>query len=191
MAGRYENALNFYKDFNLCRIGENYSIDWKTIPAEKLEPIVDEICFYDGNGRDIVRYITVEEADLWEHAEYFDFDGAERAFALEDLLKPSNHYLVMAHSCRWNGASGYKIVDSLDEVLNRDYEVSIYPTAVSKGGKCLVCRESSHDVPMGATTSITALTESEYARLSAWYTDWDTVAKFAETNEAKAKGGAA
>jgi hypothetical protein len=104
---------------------------------------------------------------------------------MADMIKDAPHYLVMAHNCRWNGASGYKIVDSVEDTLKRDYEVSIYPVRATKGGKCLVCSESSHDVPTGAVTSIIALTEREYAFLNHWNTGWDEVAGFAARCEAK------
>ena len=186
MGGYYMNNLNFYKDLDLTRIGEEYCVNAHDLPRDILSKCEDLFAFCDESGTDIVRYADVEREGLWEYAKYFCFDGAERAFALEDLLKDANHYLVMAHNCRWNGASGFMLTDSLEEVLDRDYEVSIYPVAVSKGGKCLVCRESSHDVPMGSRTSIIALTEREYERLCPWTATWDDVVKFAETHEAKA-----
>ena len=96
-----------------------------------------------------------------------------------NLIKEAGHYLVFASGCRWNGASGYRFNDSLKECLSRPYECSITPLAVSAGGKTLVCRESSHDVPMGSLTYIIALTEAEYDRLSNT-SDFRTIRKFAE-----------
>lgn len=151
----YQEAMDYYKGVDLCRIGELYT-----------------------TGEHCCKYIDVEKEDLWDQVEYVAFDSEARICALEKLIKPAPHYLVMAHNVRWTGASGYKITERIGETINRGYEASIYPVAVSKGGKCLICRESSHDNPMGAQTSIIALTEREYERLK--NADWEKAAAFEE-----------
>ena len=163
MSSKFRDALNFYKDYDLCRIGEYYEAT-------------------SGEETEIIPYLDLEDGN-WENAEFWDFDEDVRCEALLDLLKPAPHYLVLAHNCRWNGASGYTIVNSVDYVVCRDYGVSIYPVAVSRGGKCLVCREFSHDVPMGARTTIIALTEREYELLSHWDASWEYIQSFAERYE--------
>ena len=115
---------------------------------------------------------------------YMETDHEEIDMVLKELIKEADHYLVMAHNCRWNGVSGYKIVGSRKETVYRNDDVCICPQRASKGGKTLICRESSHDVPMGARTSIIALTNKEYAILE--NAEWDTVAKFADKCESRA-----
>ena len=114
-----------------------------------------------------------EDYDLVESGALYDDDGNSVDFDenivcenIAEYLKKANKYLVFACGCRWNGASGYKFAHDYFGTVSRSYDVSIYPKAYSKGKKTLVCREYSHDVPMGATTIIVALTDKEYERLN-------------------------
>lgn len=84
----------------------------------------------------------------------------------DGILKPADHYLIYASHCKWNGASGYKIVDDQKDLLYRNYDISFYLKFVSKGGKILIAKECSHDVPLGALTYIIALTEREYRTIN-------------------------
>ena len=175
----YMKNLEYYKDFDLTRIGEFYTVVRTDIPREKMtDNVADLFSFCDDSGTDVIRYMDIEKNDLWEYAKYFEFDGAERAFALEDLLKDSKHYLVYLKGCRWNGTSGYKIFDSIEEVLDRGYDVSIYPRAISRGGKTLLCTESSHDVPTGHDAVIIALSDKEYEYLEHWDRSWEDIEDF-------------
>ena len=122
----------------------------------------------------------LREIDLLEYDEY------ELEDVMQSVIKPAKHYLVMAHNCRWNGASGYKVANSLPDTVRRSYEASIYPQSASCGGKTLICTEYSHDVPMGARTSIIALTEREYEFINHWDTSFEDVERFATACEAKA-----
>ena len=97
---------------------------------------------------------------------YDEWDEYLAESVMSEYLKDSYGYLVFARGCRWNGASGYKLVKDYDGVISRSYDFSLVPISRSRGKKVLVCRESSHDVPMGSTTIIVALTEKEYERLS-------------------------
>lgn len=96
-----------------------------------------------------------------------------------NLIKEYNHYLVCAYSCTWNGADGYKIADDIKDALIRDYDCSQYFVGGSRGGKSIVIREHSHDVPMGHSTIIIGLTDKEYEKLSHWNVDFKTVFEFA------------
>lgn len=175
----YMKNLEFYKNFDLTRIGEFYAIRSSDVSPDKMTDSVAELfSFCDESGADLIRYTDVEENDLWDCAEYWGFDGGERAFALEDLLKNAGHYLVFLRGCRWTGASGYKIFDSIEEVLDRGYEVSVYPKAISKGGKTLICTESSHDVPRGHDAVIIALSDKEYEYLEHWDRSWEDIETF-------------
>lgn len=83
----------------------------------------------------------------------------------KSFVRPAPAYLVAAMRCRWDGASGYKIVPCIRDAFERRYEVTMWPTGVSPQGKTLRLREASHDVPMGADTYVIALTDKEKAWL--------------------------
>lgn len=158
-------SIEAYKYLDLCQLGDLYEKDGE-----------------------ILSYVVVESDDLYLDCRFVGRDRNALLYALEDLIKEAPHYLVFASNCRWDGASGYKIVDFMEEIVARDYEVSIYPIGVSKGGKTLMCREYSeysHDVPMGARTTIIALTEKEYGRLID--ASWEQVAKFVGKHEGTAR----
>jgi hypothetical protein len=101
------------------------------------------------------------------------------------LIKPYDHYLVCAYHCRWDGVSGYKITDSLEDALYRDYDYHQYFIGGSRGGKTILLSESSHDVPMGHSVVVIGLTDKEYEKLSYWDVDFETVIKFADENSKK------
>lgn len=123
----------------------------------------------------------IDRLDVPYDSVYWDSpfcDDEYRDEILHQMIKPANHYLVFASGCRWNGASGYSFKETPADCLYRSYDATIRPHAVSKGGKTLVCIESSHDVPMGSHTYIIALTDDEYRRLED--AEFSTVRKFAE-----------
>ena len=97
---------------------------------------------------------------------YDEWDDYLADDVMSEYIKDADKYLVFASSCRWNGASGYKFANNYGDIISRSYDFSLVPLSRSKGKKTLVCRESSHDVPMGSTTIIVALTDKEYERLS-------------------------
>lgn len=169
----YKEAAKILQGTDLTKTGALYSVDWDLVPEEKRNRIFDaedlEGCLVD--------IFFVEENDLWGESKYVETDEFERDMVLEELIKDAGHYLVMAYGCRWDGGSGYKFAGTRSEALSRSYEACITPVKASAGGKTLICRESSHDVPMGAQTSIIALTEKEYEKLKD--ADWETVLEFA------------
>lgn len=182
----YKDNLNSYKDINLMSIGHHRFIEWDIVD-DSTRKFLENLGIYEDEGT-LISQVDVEKYGLYEIAGDYDYfyDSEVLEWTMEDLVKEAPYYLVMAHNCRWTGASGYKIASSRVDALARDYEVSIFPEYVSRGGKCLVCREHSHDVPTGARTSIIALTEREYEFLNHWNTSWEQVASFAERCEAKA-----
>lgn len=106
------------------------------------------------------------------------FDEFEYGDYLGSLIKFANHYLVCAYSCTWDRRTGYKFVDELEDAFYRDYDCTQYYSGGSRGGKAITINEYSHDVPMGHTTMIIALTDKEYDRLTLCE-NFDTVIKFA------------
>ena len=120
-------------------------------------------CGYGYDEEDNIDY------DFWDD---YLFDET-----MTEYLKRANRYLVFAIGVRWNGASGYKFADDYSGAIFRSYDNSMYPVKCSKGKKTLVCKEYSHDVPMGSTTIIVALTDKEYDKLN--NSDFGTVESFA------------
>ena len=102
---------------------------------------------------------------------------------LDSLMAKANHYLVFAYNCRWNGASGFKIVSTIRSAVSRSYETTQTVLNVSPKGKSVLLHESSHDVPMGAHTVIIGLTEKEYSRLED--EEFDAVQAFADSHIAR------
>lgn len=95
--------------------------------------------------------------DIWEIGD----DGypiCSSSEVLAPFLKAAGHYLIFARGCTWDGRSGFKIADTTDDILSRSYDISISPMACTRGGKVLICRESSHDVPYGYPLIVVALT---------------------------------
>ena len=97
---------------------------------------------------------------------YEDKEKMESVF--DSILKKAPYYLVVANACRWNGSSGYLLETRREWCFSRSYDATIIPLECSQGKKNLLCRESSHDVPMGSDTHIVALTSEEYTKARRW-----------------------
>ena len=181
--GRKNYAIpDYLKDINLCEVGTFYSVNGQGMTEEcrtRLQNAGYEFGTDDSFitiwAPDVERLDIPYDNALWESS-WYDQEQADEMLAV--LVKPANHYLVFASGCRWNGASGYKFADSIRECISRGYDATIEPESVSPGGKTLVCRESSHDVPIGSTTYIVALTNREYERLR--NTEFDAVYQFVQ-----------
>lgn len=108
---------------------------------------------------------------------------------LYDYIKEAPHYLIYLKGGNWRGVDCFKIVDHVSQIFYRSYVCSISMTDVSSGGKVLMCRESSHDVPMGCPLYIIALTESEYAALTRKYNrnGFEEINRFVTTELLKVK----
>lgn len=190
MSSLYKKYVEKRKNVDISRAGYIELIDWDYVDSNQRR-ILANLDIYEEEGDNYVKALDADKYDLydclsWLPPEYEDNEAAEY---LLDMIEDAPHYLVMTHNCRWDGTSGYKIVDNIEETVRRDYEVTIYPRYVSNGGKCLICSEHSQDVQQGARTSIIALTEKEYALLNHCGISWDAVSAFARKCEAKAEGG--
>ena len=190
MSSLYKKYVEKRKNVDVSRAGYIELIDWDYVDSNQRR-ILANLDIYEEEGDNYVKALDADKYDLydclsWLPPEYEDNEAAEY---LLDMIEDAPHYLVMTHNCRWDGTSGYKIVDNIEETVRRDYEVTIYPRSVSNGGKCLICSEHSQDVQQGARTSIIALTEKEYALLNHCGISWDAVSAFARKCEAKAEGG--
>ena len=110
----------------------------------------------------------LEDADISAYPEDWEFDKYDAEEELSYYLPKaeSGHYLVLACGVRWNGANGYSIVDNVLDTIYRSYENTVYLKEVKND--VATCSEYSHDVPMGNTTYIVALTDKEYEQVKEW-----------------------
>lgn len=115
---------------------------------------------------------NIDDLGLYEYADYerADFD---RWLFEEDLgnyiQTDAYKYLALGSGMGWRRLSGYKFFDTIENAIYRDYDISIYLQDSDFDGKILTYKESSHDVPMGASMTIIALDRDEYAALTNEY----------------------
>lgn len=181
---RYADYARKYSNLNLVNANEERYIntaDLNAVQIAKLRSYGYEDIYPDIEEKACIKEMDVIAADC-DGIDYEYCDVYQEEEELDNILslfiKDASHYLVFASGCRWNGASGYKICDNRPDTIYRNYGAAIYPTTASSNGKTLVCREYSHDVPTGSTTTIVALTEKEYEQLEK--ADFDKVRKFSE-----------
>ena len=183
----YVEAARRYRDVNLAEAACEYWFSCEHLTLEQ-----EAYLLMHGStdvGEETARGNILEMADagidftdIPEYGgTYWEETGKK---VMSCFLRPANHYLVFAGGCRWNGASGYTITDSIEKTVERDYEVAITPVVGTPSGKTLVCRESSHDVPTGSETVIIALTDEEYEALEDAY--FEKVSEFAEEYRSRA-----
>ncbi len=178
--------LEKLKEIDIQQVGSFYSFNCNDIKEEYRDKydITQEML---DNDEEILidSYDTeaVKDDACWE---YGDFDDYEFTNFISQLIKKGNYYLIFLSHSRWNGASGYKIVNDIDKAFYRDYDCSQYVTGGSIGGKVLQLSEYHHDCPMGHTSYIVALTDKEYERLD--NSDFKTIQEFAESMENKVVG---
>ena len=121
---------------------------------------------YEEGAYNSVDGATADAYGLWDLVDWSsaEFDEYECADLLESWVGQHPHYLTFASGCTWNGASGYGFSSKILDTVRRPYEITlIYKDHID--GRALICRESSHDVPMGSTTYIIGLTDEEYETL--------------------------
>lgn len=151
--------------FDLCTTYSVNIIQFSEELREKLENYygpIDADCPY-------ITLCATEINELEIPEEYIDYDSMEfdeDSFEeiLENKIGKYPYYLVFANSCTYNGMDGYKICNNIISTCSRPYEISLY-LEKEINGKAIVCKESSHDVPMGSTTIIVGLTNEEYEKL--------------------------
>lgn len=114
--------------------------------------------------------------------EYGWYDYTDFMIFVNDLIKPANHYLVVAYGSNWRGQTGYKLVSDICDAFFRNDNCSQYVVGSSSRGKSLLITESNHDVPMGYDTLIIALTDNEwnYLNNADFYGDFDKIIDFAD-----------
>ena len=176
---------NYIKDANIPQIGVNVWTKCSNIKDEYFADYEIKNGVLE-NGDDFVN-VWLEEVDTVcidpcaiEYCMGSDFDEWIFDDFVRHIIKPFDYYLVCSYKCTWDGASGYKIAESINDALYRNYDCSQYYCGGSQGGKSIVIKEYHHDVPMGHRTVIIGLTEKEHEKLSHWDINFETVFKFAD-----------
>lgn len=163
MARNYSEEAESYRGKSFSDLCSFYDIVVGRLTEHDRKIIIDD-------GYDIDDDMTVvnvqEETYLKLEKEYpdamFNWDADDFEFICNAVLKPSNYgYIAFNTGIDWRGRSGYRISDTVKNVLARDYDVTQTICCATKGGKALLITESSHDVPMGAYEYIIALNKTE------------------------------
>ena len=154
-------ALGHYTIYDIDDLSETEISDLEEMGYD-LDDWNDAIWVHDEDIDDISIYAYPKD---WEYDEY----EAEEELSNYLPKAESGHYLVLASGVRWNGANGYAIVDNVLDTIYRDYENTVYLEEVKNG--MAICAEYSHDVPMGGSTYIVALTNDEYEQVMEWLDD--------------------
>ena len=164
----YKESVRTYKNIDIAKAFCHYCVDLKRVDVDTMEKICQDHEPYEEN-------VWLTEDDIWEYDvpfeavdwdSYFMEDDDAVRYVMNSLIKKAGHYMVCLTHSTWNGASGYRIVDDVKDVLYRGYDCSIHPVDVSRGGKVLVMSESHHDCPTGHISYVIALTDREYDRMS-------------------------
>lgn len=168
----WNNRISLDEEFTLMSIDteklpQEYLDDWGIDTSDETTSIWYEDA-WDLYSKDLIDWNDVE-FDMFDEYAYREF--------IDNLVKPSNHYLLFGFNCTWRGSNGYNIVDNLEAAFRRSYECHQYPMEVTKGNKALHMIESHHDVPGGHSVVIIALTDKEYEKLD--NSDFEDVEKFA------------
>lgn len=159
-------SREYLTKMDIQKYGVYYNVPIENIKKEKLDELYieedDETALLDGNSIYDFDYL-----DSYDDIEYEYTDESDIEYFLSELMdsKKYSRFLVVAFNCTWNGASGYSFKDDYIDCFVRNYDSTMYITGSSRSGKYLELRESHHDVPMGHTTIVIGLTDSEYEKL--------------------------
>ena len=157
-----------------------YTVDVTRINKESLDKLINDF----GNDLTDMHYVRftgdiISKYEINEDA--IDYDSVDFLDnLLEDILESRigkhPHYLVFAKGVRWNGSSGYSIVEDIKKTCYKDYDVTLN-IIKEISGKAIICRESSHDVPMGSTTIIIGINEEQFEKFKD--SDFSIIEQFA------------
>lgn len=140
------------KDINLLSMFSYWSV-----PTEDIEEEYRDM-FDEEDNNIIAPEYTIEN---FENANFEYFDTAELIEYMHELLGDNKYvgFIGFNYKANWRGSQGYKISDSLEDLLLFDYDYSLY---LSKQGKdILELKMYSHDVPTGGLYYIIGIVESD------------------------------
>lgn len=171
----------------LKELSSNPLLDYYTTAFLNSDYITPEM-ERDGYEKEDIE-IDVATAEYYGVTPYLDWSWSEFNanlfnMDLSQILKPAEHYLCFVETALYNGASGFKIADSREEVFSRSYDCTFYLTGASKGGKTLSWNEASHDVPTGSFACAVALCDREYRQVKHWldYCQFDALNDFVQNH---------
>ena len=145
----YQKNVESIKGKSFDELCVFYTLDWDDLTKNDRERLIKE-GYADDDG---LATVTIP-LELWYDLEkpydgYQEWDDDEFECLTKSIIRPAAGYLVFNSCVDWRGHSGYRISDTFKDALSRSYDVIQRIEKVSKGGKALLVRESSHDVPMG------------------------------------------
>lgn len=100
----------------------------------------------------------------------------------DGFIKDAGSYLIVIKHCRWDGSTGYRLINDKRGVLARDYDVTQTDPKSTRKKKVMTWVESSHDVPTGSPAAAIALTkrETNYIQMLLGMGDFDKIDDFVE-----------
>lgn len=158
-----KDLINDYKGHTLSELCNFYNVDNSTLTEDDRQKIIEEgyDVFADDAFTEIPEWLFYELHDGITPSDVY-FDDEVFTFITDSLIKSSSYgYLVINTSCDWLHHTGYKTANTIKEIFARDYDVTQEIIDVTSGGKMLKFRESSHDVPVGASVYVIALNKKE------------------------------
>ena len=158
-----KNVENSYKGHTISELCNSYILDNSALTEDDRKKIIEAgyVAFSDDAFVEVPEWLF---DTLHQGAEYTDtyFNDEEFDYVMKDIIKLSSYgYLVINSCCDWLHRTGYQTADTIKEAFERCYDVTQEIIAATSGGKMLKIRESSHDVPTGASTYVIALNKKE------------------------------
>lgn len=158
-----KNVENSYKGRTISELCNSYILDNSTLTEDDRKKIIEAgyVAFSDDAFVEVPEWLF---DTLHQGAEYTEtyFNDEEFDYIMKDIIKLSSYgYLVINSCCDWLHRTGYQTADTIKEAFERSYDVTQEIIAATVGGKMLKIRESSHDVPTGASTYVIALNKKE------------------------------
>ena len=160
-----ERFKEFIKDKDLNKFGVFYTTPKSNIKEEYKKWYADDDCDYVSIEEHEISDVCI---DITSNDVVYDYtDEVIYEDVINSLMNHERyeHFLVVGYGCNWLRQTGYKIVDSYYQAFYRNDDVGQYYKNTSKGGKSVLLREFSHDVPTGYQVIIIGLTDSEYQKL--------------------------
>lgn len=157
----YKKSVEKLKGRSLDELCQFYTLDWDELTDTDRKKITDE-GYAEDDGLETVRISMSLWLDLEKpYDAYAEWDNEEFEYLAKNIIRPAAGYIVFNSCTDWMGHSGYLIAESFEDALRRSYDVTQSLVSATVGGKALLIREYSHDVPTGANELIIAMTKRE------------------------------
>jgi hypothetical protein len=155
---------SFPEQFNLvdCQI--------RGIKKEYRQMYIDDFINEIDEDEDIMDFsvcVTEDQVEDFDYVDYYydwRFDEDNYYEELRQITNPDKHegFLIVYYNANWQGSTGIRIEKNWRNILNFDYDVTIYHKATEEESRQFnVFKVHSHDVPMGGTYLVIGLTYEE------------------------------